>query len=292
MNAEDRPAALAADDHAVLYGAGFFETFRTREGRPVRLSAHLARLRAACDRLGVRLPADALAASDDAGRWAAAAVRLLAQAGLEDGVCRLTVAAGPCAGPPGASDYTAPTEWLTVRPPPPVAPEAGVTLHLLDTVRDTGEWRPRPKSLNYLNSLLAARELAPRRRHPADEGLLCDARGRVAEAVFSNVFWVREDGVVETPHEDTGALPGVGRAAVLSGLRRAGIAVCEVTVAPEALARARCAYLVSSVRGVVAVGSLAGRDGRPVAHYAPDAAWAARFAGALDGAGQPSTTAK
>ncbi len=254
---------ISADDHAALFGAGFFETFRTRDGVPQRLDSHLARLHAACGRIGIRIPDTALAASADSARWAPVVAALLEANGLRDGVFRLTLTAGENPAPLGTGDYTAPHERLTCRALPAEAPPGGVTLHLLATPRDTGEWRPRPKSLNYLNSLLAARELAPRREHPSDEGLLFDASGRVCEGVFTNLFWVRGK-VVFTPHEDTGLLPGVGRAHLLRNLRAAGIAVEEVAVGFEELAHADAVATVGSVRGVTPVARIVGAGGVPV----------------------------
>lgn len=264
-------APLRHDDHAALFGAGFFETFRTRDGAPLRLEAHLARLHAACERIGVRIPDSALAASSDPGRWRAVIASLLDAHKLRDGVFRLTLTAGENAAPLGAGDYATPHERLTCRALPAEAPPGGITLHLLATPRDTGEWRPRPKSLNYLNSLLAARELAPRRTHPADEGLLFDAGGRVCEGVFTNLFWVRGK-VVFTPHENTGLLPGVGRAHLLHRLRADGVPVEEVEAGVEELARADAVATVGSVRGVTPVARILGAGGAPVWRAANDAA--------------------
>lgn len=262
---------ISADDHAALFGAGFFETFRTRDGVPLRLDAHLARLRAACERIGIRIPDTALAASADAGRWAPVIAALLDAHHLRDGVFRLTLTAGENPAPLGTGDYAAPHERLTCRALPADAPPGGITLHLLATPRDTGEWRPRPKSLNYLNSLLAARELAPRREHPSDEGLLFDADGRVCEGVFTNLFWVRGK-VVFTPHESTGLLPGVGRAHLLHRLRADGIPVEEVEAGFEELAHADAIATVGSVRGVTPVARILGAGGTPVWQATNDAA--------------------
>lgn len=259
---------ISSDDHGALYGAGFFETFRTRDGEPVRLSAHLARLRGACRRIGIRIPDTFLASGDAPARLRPVVRRLLEAQGLSDGVFRLTVTAGPGASPADGGDYAAPREILSCRPLPPEAPPGGVALRLLETVRDTGEWRPRPKSLNYLNSLLASRELAPLRRTPSDEGLLLDACGRVSECVFRNIFWVT-GGVVVTPHEDTGALPGVGRAHLLAGLHRLGVPTMEAGVGPAELVRADTVAVVSCVRGVTPVNEIFGFDGAVLRRASP-----------------------
>jgi 4-amino-4-deoxychorismate lyase len=255
-------ATISADDHGALYGAGFFETFRTRGGVPVRLEKHLARLHAACERLGIRIPDAALASSHASEKWTPVIGRLLAAAGLKDGVFRLTVTAGEHPAPLGSGEYLHPHERLTVRAFPPAPPAGGVTLHRLNTLRDTGEWSPRPKSLNYLNTLLAARELATLRDHPADEGMMLDARGHVSEGVFANILWVRE-GVVFTPREDTGCLPGIGRAHLLARLREAGVKVAEVAAGVDALTWADAVAMVSCVRGVVPVARITDVAGEP-----------------------------
>lgn len=252
---------IANDDHGLLFGAGFFETFRTRDGVPVRLAPHLARLHAACARIGIRIPETHLAASASPEKWKPAIAGLLESRGLKDGVFRLTLTAGANPAPLGSGDYAAPQEILSCRPLPPEAPAQGITLHRLETRRDTGEWSPRPKSLNYLNSLLAARELAPRRRHPADEGLMLDAAGNLCEGVFSNIFWVKA-GVVFTPAESTGCLPGIGRTHLITGLRASGIRVEETVSPPETLRDADAVAMVSCVRDVVPVARIPDATGK------------------------------
>ena len=259
------PPTLAADDHGALFGAGFFETFRTRDGEPVRLAEHLARLRAACDRIGIRIPEASLAAGPAPERWSPALRALSAESGMTDGVFRLTVTAGA----PTGGDYAAPREFLTVRPPPPGPPAEGISIHLLDTRRTPGEWTPRPKSLNYLNSLLASRELAPRRKHPADEGLMLDAGGRMAEGVFANLVWIR-DGVVHTPHEDTGRLPGIGLAHLTNRLRGAGVEIREDFATTEDLLSADAVAMVSCVRGVVPVKALFSSDDKIIREWSAE----------------------
>src|SRR6476620_11302243 len=47
---------LRADDEAVLRGRAAFETMRVYAGVPFRVDAHLARLAASCERIGVEPP--------------------------------------------------------------------------------------------------------------------------------------------------------------------------------------------------------------------------------------------
>jgi hypothetical protein len=78
---------------------------------------------------------------------------------------------------------------------------------------------PRVKSLNYLNSVLAKREA---RLRGADEALVLNAQGHIAEAAVANVFCVR-DGVLLTPPATDGALEGITRRTVLELARELAI---------------------------------------------------------------------
>jgi branched-chain amino acid aminotransferase len=70
---------------------------------------------------------------------------------------------------------------------------------------------PRIKSLNYLNHILARLEAT---NAGADEAILLNAAGHVAEGTANNVFVVRDGGLLTPPVAD-GALEGVTREAVL-----------------------------------------------------------------------------
>ena len=77
---------------------------------------------------------------------------------------------------------------------------------------------PQVKSLNYLTSVLASIEA---RRQGADEAVLLNAQGLIAECTADNLFLVSR-GRVLTPAVASGALAGITRALVMRLLRRAG----------------------------------------------------------------------
>jgi branched-subunit amino acid aminotransferase/4-amino-4-deoxychorismate lyase len=54
-----------------------------------------------------------------------------------------------------------------------------------------------------------------------NEAILCSSNGSVAEGATSNVFVVRERGILETPAIDVGILDGVTRGKVLELARGA-----------------------------------------------------------------------
>lgn len=259
-----RPAAEAAfppTDHGVLFGLGFFETFRTSGGRPHQIARHWRRLLGACAETGIALPAHFLAR--DATRFAGAVAELLRAHGGDDAVLRYTLTAGEPRRVDGAEIYDRPRELLTLRPLPPPAPLEGVTLRVLALRRETLAGRPRPKSLNHANAHLGGRELARRAATPWDEGLFLNDAGDVIETTRQAIAWVRGEAL---------CFP----APVLGPIASTGLAwVCEQvgSLRPErasvaALAEADAVFVVNGVRGVTAVRELVDdTDRRVLARY-------------------------
>jgi branched-chain amino acid aminotransferase len=113
------------------------------------------------------------------------------------------------------------------------------------------------KSLNYLNSALAKLEA---RRQGADEALLLNAAGNVAEASVANIFVVR-GGELRTPLASDGALEGITRGLVLELAGSLGIPARECTLGRFDLFAGDEAFLTGSGAGLGPIRSL---DGRPI----------------------------
>ncbi|MDO8629830.1 MAG: hypothetical protein Q7R41_05005, partial [Phycisphaerales bacterium] len=96
MNGQTIPssaARLPVDDHGVLYGLGFFETFRTSVGYPHHCDRNCRRLLGACATAHIKVPASFLVC--DETRLRHAVCLLLRENRMSDGVFRYTVTAGP-----------------------------------------------------------------------------------------------------------------------------------------------------------------------------------------------------
>lgn len=120
---------------------------------------------------------------------------------------------------------------------------------------------PGIKTGNYLNNVLAVQQAVAR---GADDAILCNSAGEVAEGATSNVFAVLGDELV-TPHLEAGLLAGITREVVCELATNAGFTVRERTLLPDQLRQASEVFLTSSVRGVMPVTRLDGAsvgDGR------------------------------
>ncbi len=241
-----RPASEAGfrvDDHGVLYGWGFFETFRTSGGRPHQWSRHRDRLFTACERAGIELPVSFLAWFEPA--LAMACRGLLEARGWEDGVFRYTITSGT---PASDGRYREPRELLTLRALPTVPPQHGIALRILRLRRDSGEWLPRPKSVNYANAHAGLRELASRGADPAEEGLFLSTDGFIVETPRQNLAWIFGDEIF-TPAIELGGVAGTA----LSWVFDQGLASRYVRARVEDIAGADALFTVNAVRGITPV---------------------------------------
>ncbi|HWQ27948.1 MAG TPA: aminotransferase class IV [Dehalococcoidia bacterium] len=253
LNGEFLPAdraALAADDRGLLHGRGLFETFRARNGRVLALDRHFERLREGCALLEVPLTL-ALAELERA------VTTLASRVDLGDARMRLTVTAGPEGGQPATLLTAGPSTGYD-----PSLYERGASAVTASVRRNETSPLSRVKSLNCLDNVLARREAV---RQGADEALLLNTRGRLAEGALTNLFLLL-DGALVTPPVEEGALPGVTRSVVLDLADAIGVRTREAPLETSDLARADEAFLTNAVAGVL---PLTRADGRPIGDGRP-----------------------
>jgi branched-chain amino acid aminotransferase len=114
---------------------------------------------------------------------------------------------------------------------------------------------PRIKSLNYLNHILARIEA---NNAGADEAILLNAMGRVAEGSADNVFVVHR-GVLLTPPAIEGALEGVTRGVILELAAQLNIPAREIPLAPYDLYNADECFLTGTGAELIPVREIDGR---------------------------------
>ncbi|MCE9648598.1 MAG: aminotransferase class IV [Parvibaculum sp.] len=247
---DERDVRIAPNDRGFLLGDGLFETLLARQGRIAFLDAHVVRLAAGGNILGIPLPAST--------RHLAVACGMLLEAnGLTAAsrtALRITLTRGP--GPRGLlpPEKPVPTLMITAsESPPPAASQSAI---LATPRRNALSPVSRLKALPYLDNLLAREEAHSR---GADEALLLDTSGHLACASVANVFLWEGDRLV-TPAEECGILPGVTRAAVIELAARLGIDVAEDMIAPQRLARADGAFLTNSLIGLMPLSRIEQRE--------------------------------
>jgi branched-chain amino acid aminotransferase/4-amino-4-deoxychorismate lyase len=232
------PSPVPWDDRGLLLGDGLFETMLWTDGGLPRLDAHLARMAAACETLGLP-PLDVEAARD----LCLSAPR---QAGLEGvrAAVRLTLTAG--SGGRGLDRPDAPAPRLAASAAAAPAITTPADLALVAVRRNEGSPAARLKTLSYLDNVLAR---AQARAAGADEAVMRNNHGDLACAGAANLFWILE-GRLFTPALHCGVLAGIARARVIDLARGLDVEVHEIATGPEALDAAEAVFLTNSLIGV------------------------------------------
>ncbi|NHX35665.1 MULTISPECIES: aminotransferase class IV [Halolamina] len=247
-------ATVSVEDRGFQYGDAAFETLRAYGGEVFGWDAHADRLDETCDLLAIDhgLPRedlhDRILATLDAN-------------GLDDAYVRLSISRGVQPGKLDPDPEVDPTVVVVVKPLPrgglagePVW-DGPATLRTVATQRIPDAAVPaRAKTHNYLNGILARLEL---RGTDADEALMLDSAGHVAEGATSNVFAVDADGLL-TPALSGPVLPGITRATVLDIAAEEDIPVREGTFGPETLRSAEEVFCTNSTWEVRPVESVDG----------------------------------
>lgn len=254
-------ARISVFDRGFLYGDSVYEVMRTAGGHPVDFVPHIDRLHRSAGFLGLAMPPRA--------DIEAAVTNTLTAAENEESYVRIVVTRG--SGEIGLDIALAdrPRLIVMVKPlslPPAEAYQAGIRVCIVGVQRTPKRAvNPAVKSGNYLNNIMALREAQSR---GADEAIMCDGDGRVAEGASSNLFVVRERGLW-TPGSDTDILQGITRARVISLARSDDIPVHEGSLHPHDVHGADEAFITSSIRGVIPVQRILGDGDDTVMSAAP-----------------------
>jgi branched-chain amino acid aminotransferase len=252
-------ARIPVTDHGLLYGDGIFEGIRVYGGRVFRLGAHMARFEAAARAIALELPGGIAAVRE-------IVLETVRTHGADEAYIRLIATRGEGALGLDPTTCSRPRLICLVDRVCIYRSEklfAGIDLVTSNVRRPPADvLDPRVKSLNYLNNVMAKLEA---RQRGADEALMLNAQGMVAETSVANIFVVR-GGVLLTPPATDGALEGITRATVLDLAANLGIPAREQTLGRFDLFAADEAFLTGSGAGVVPVRSL---DGRPLGRGTP-----------------------
>jgi branched-chain amino acid aminotransferase len=235
-------ATVSVEDRGFAYGDAAFETMRAYSGEVFRWDDHAARLADTCETLGL---VHGLADTELKARID----ETLAANAFGDAYLKLSVTRGVQPGTLGPQPEVDPTVVVIAKPLPRGGVDSAPVHDGPAALQTTKTRKPSSRALpadakthNYLNGILARLEL---RVTGADEALMLDPDGNVAEGATANLFFA--DGTaLKTPSLDGPILPGVTRRAVIEIAEAEGIPVEEGTYAPDAVRDADEVFLTNS----------------------------------------------
>lgn len=254
-------AKISVFDHGLLYGDGIFEGIRFYNDRVFRLEQHLERLWDSAHSICLEIPMSRREMTE-------ALLDTIRQNGLREGYIRLIVTRG--VGNLGLN----PTQCkrpsvIIITAQIALYPESvyqnGLTVVTCATRRtNPGALNPAVKSLNYLNNVMARIEA---NLAGADEALMLNDAGNVAECTADNVFVIKH-GHIFTPPITAGALRGITRSVIFEIAAEFGIKLVEADVTRHDVFTADECFLTGTAAEVIPVIKA---DGRPIGNGKPGA---------------------
>ncbi|HET9800516.1 MAG TPA: branched-chain-amino-acid transaminase [Chthoniobacterales bacterium] len=247
-------AKVSVFDHGLLYGDGVFEGIRFYNGRVFRLEEHLDRLWDSARSICLEVPMSSRAMAE-------AVLETIRQNDLREGYIRLIVTRG--VGNLGLNPEQCKTPSVII-----IAAQIalyseemykrGLTVVTVATRRtNPSALNPAVKSLNYLNNVMARIEA---NQAKADEALMLNDEGNVAECTADNVFIVKH-GHIFTPPITAGALRGITRSVVFEIAAETGIKVVETDITRHDVFIADEAFLTGTAAEII---PLVKADGRAI----------------------------
>jgi branched-chain amino acid aminotransferase len=252
-------AKISVFDHGLLYGDGVFEGIRFYNGRVFRLEEHIRRLYDSAKSILLNIPLTP-------EEMVKATCETVKANGLRDGYIRLVITRG--VGPMGLSPFKCPKASVIVIASsimlyPKESYETGLTMATCATRRPGHDiLSPMIKSLNYLNNVMAKVEAI---QAGAEEGIMLNEHGLVAECTGDNVFVVR-DGVIATPPLTAGALGGITRRVAFEIAAELGIPMHAAEMSRHEIYTADECFLTGTAAEVIAAVKLDQRiigNGKP-----------------------------
>lgn len=243
---DEKDARISVFDHGLLYGDGVFEGIRSYNSLIFKLKEHIDRLWESAHTIMLKIPMSKLDMIN-------AIIRTLRANKLKDAYIRLVVTRGEGDLGLDPRKCAKPTVFIItdkIALYPDRFYRDGLALVTVPTRRNIPEaLSPQIKSLNYLNNILAKIEAA---NAGAEEGIMLNSEGYVAECTGDNIFIVNKKRLL-TPPIYVGALGGITRAAVIELAKKANIPVSEEMLTRHDLFNADECFLTGTAAEIVPV---------------------------------------
>jgi len=255
----EEEAKVSVFDHGLLYGDGIFEGIRFYNGGVFRLQEHLERLWDSARSICLEIPMSMREMTE-------ALLETIRQNDLREGYIRLVVTRGVGNLGLNPAQCKRPSV-IIITAQIALYPEAvyrnGLTVVTCATRRtNPAALNPAVKSLNYLNNVMARIEadLAG-----ADEALMLNDEGNVAECTADNIFVVKR-GQIVTPPVTAGALRGITRSVVFEIAAELGFKTLKADITRHDVFAADECFLTGTAAEIIPVVNVDGRsigNGKP-----------------------------
>jgi branched-chain amino acid aminotransferase len=247
----DEPV-LTSDNRSFSYGDGIFETIRLSNGKILFFDDHFARLQRGADFLRLELPEYFNKDFLQHQIFETAESNEISM----NGRVKVTVFRS------GKGKYEPETDsghWvINISPlyrPDYLWNENGLNLGIFEKAQ-----KPCDESSNYktTSSLIYVLAAVYKKESGFDESILLNTKGNVADAIYANVFMVK-DKKIYTPSLSEGSIDGVMRKQILKLAKKAGFKSFEEVITLDDLKNSDEIFLTNSVKGVIWINNFSGK---------------------------------
>lgn len=253
-------AVISVYDSGFQHGDGVYEGIRAYDRRVYRLDEHIKRLYESCYTLGIEIGKT----KDEMKQIVKELVKRNIEAGFHDIHMRLQVTRGFKAqtGMHPTLNITQSSIVICVDQKPPIFNKDGITLITTWLKRYSPSYMdPKIHCCNQLNQIMAACEAI---RQGADEAIMLDQNGYVAETNSTNLQMIK-DGALVLPTLDS-QLPGITRRTMIQIAKDMGMEVQERNVSVSEYYNADEVFVCGTVGEIVPVKAI---DGKKIGQRLP-----------------------
>lgn len=235
----DELAKVSVLDRGFLYGDGLLETLAIYNHVPFCLPEHLERLFYSLKIMKIKIPYSKKELTE-------VIHELIQRNKVRESALRIIVSRGMNTDGFAFPKNAKPTVAITFRQVPKSNGGLGISAIVSAIIQNKHSLFTQLKTCNglpYIFALNQAHEAG------ADEAILLNTSGHIAECAMHNIFWIRGK-IIYTPKIECGVLPGITRNLVLKLAKTHKIQCKEVAVPISVLFNAHEAFVTNSVRGI------------------------------------------
>lgn len=249
---EERTPVVVADNRALKYGDGLFETMRVVLGKIRLKELHFKRLFDGMETLKISLNGTA-----DPRILEEQVLKTVKKNNIK-GPARVRLMVFRGSG--SLQDFSSRSAGYIIQVWPLPSSKLmmnseGLSLGIYEAGRKACDQLANLKSNNYLVYVMGALHA---RQQEWDDCLILNTRDRISDSTVANLFWVK-DGRLYTPPLSEGCVAGVMRANLIARLAEEGKPVAEQPVTAAGLMEADEIFLTNAIQGLRWVGSFNGK---------------------------------
>lgn len=232
-------AKISVHDRSYLFGEGLFESFRSYDGKVPFLKDHLQRMEWAATFLNIHFPV---------GIDFTKVCHLLSDKNqFKDARFKIMLSRLESEDDDPYAETSSEDTNVVVFVKAYEENDKPYRLKIIKNLRNDAQPLVSMKTTNYLAKVVGRFDA----RHAGfDDGILLNSQGNVTETTSGNIFWIDDQGELNTVLEEQGLLGGITKRHFMELVKSKELKCHEKVIKPEELLKAKEVFMTNSVVGI------------------------------------------